>query len=46
MKNSYKTDNNIIMNKKELNRELNSKPNLVNKTKNQVLIIIKVHHLL
>ncbi|ORY25303.1 UPF0171-domain-containing protein [Neocallimastix californiae] len=37
MRNSYKTDNNIIMNKKELNRELNSKPNLVNKIKESTL---------
>jgi len=33
IKNPYKTDNSIIMNKKELNRELNLKPNLVNKIK-------------
>jgi len=33
IRNSYKTDNSIIMNKKELNRELNLKPNLVNKMK-------------
>ncbi|ORX55436.1 UPF0171-domain-containing protein [Piromyces finnis] len=33
IRNSYKTDNNIIMNKKDLNRELNLKPNLINKMK-------------
>jgi len=33
IKKPYKTDNSIIMNKKELNRELNLKPNLVNKIK-------------